>query len=82
MSLLNKLVKVEFLDHVMGDIHSKPEPCIVYGRLIKIDKEYIVVQYWESKESEDDTEAFAIVLSTVTSISVLNVSSANQCVFS
>lgn len=71
MSMLNEIVAVDFLDHTMGDITVKPEPCTVFGRLIKIEPQYIVVQFWESKDSEDDTEAFSIVMSTISEIKVL-----------
>ena len=65
---LGDVVEIRFLDHVSNQ--CEPMEFKVWGRLSKIDKQYLVVQSWahpDTTDSDDNTEEFCIVKSTLTS---------------
>lgn len=68
---LNKIMQIDFYDHVMAGQDTKPELCSIFGRLIKITDDYIIVRFWES-ECNDDVECFTIIRSTIIKRIILN----------
>ena len=64
---LGDIVEIRFLDHVSNQ--CEPMEFKVWGRLSKIDRKYFVIQTWadpKSMTSDDNTEEFCIVKSTLT----------------
>ena len=63
------VVEIHFLDHV-EDSHE-PLLFYLYGRLIKVDKKYVVVESWAfpkvggAEEGSENVKTFTIVCSTI-----------------
>jgi hypothetical protein len=73
---LNKVVLVEFDDHVQGA--EAPVQCRVFGRVKSFDSKQAVLRYWEALCAEsatgfdnDNEEVLTLLQSAITSVKVL-----------
>lgn len=71
---LDKLVVVDFLDHVMGG--SDLLLCRVYGRVKSFDTSQVIISAWDTLNAdgsydEDNEETFTLAQSTIKNVKVL-----------
>ena len=64
-----QVVEVEFLDHVEDS--STPLLFTLYGRIVKVDRKYLVVESWSYTDRDGDdgdtnVKTWTIVRSTIT----------------
>ena len=65
-------VRVTFYDHSEGG-NAEPVQCTVWGKIVKLDRRYMIVESWHCHESEesDNRHRFALVRSAITEQTVL-----------
>ena len=70
---IDDIVEVSFLDHKMGTDIDAPSACAVWGRLVRVESDCIVVTHWQTYDGDiqDANENTVIVRSTITGMRTL-----------
>jgi hypothetical protein len=66
---IGQIYEVSFLDHIEGA--TKPLPCVIYGKLIKMNEDSLVIAGWIGSDNLENSTYWTIVKSTITNIKSL-----------
>ena len=72
-SLLERIVEIEFYDHVSGSEVTELFTCRVWGKLVKVDETKITVQTWQTFDEKDNDEYVILIRKAIISITPLSV---------
>lgn len=74
-SLLERIVEIEFYDHVSGSGTISLFTCRVWGKLISVSETAVVVQTWHTLDdsNDDNNEYVVLIRKAIISITPLSV---------
>lgn len=58
---IGRIVEVVFVDHVWGD-ETELMLCRIWGKMIKSDWQKVILQVWETNDSETDNAEYATLI--------------------